>query len=118
MRSDYQAVPAPLNPDRIDGAPYFEAASPKDPFVVPAASVAVLKTFPPTLFITGSRAAEMSSAAQSHLELIELGVRSQLLIFDGMEHGFTLYPIPEATRAHGLLVKFFLEHLGRQRSGS
>jgi monoterpene epsilon-lactone hydrolase len=114
MQSSHQSVPGTLDPDRIDAAPYFIGASPHDPFVVPAVSVDVLRAFPPTLFVTGSRASEMSSAAQSHLELVELGVRSQLLIFDGMEHGFVLYPIPEATRAHGLVVKFFLEHLGSQ----
>lgn len=111
-QSTQQIEPARPDPEKLTGAAYFEGASPTDPLAMPAASMDVLILFPPTLFVTGSRAYEMSSAARSHLELIELGVSSQLAVFDGMEHGFVLYPIPEATRAHRIVATFFQHNLG------
>jgi monoterpene epsilon-lactone hydrolase len=106
--------PPKLNPDDFGGAsPYYVGASPKDPLAAPAASKAVLKAFPPTLFLTGTRAPEASAAAESHLELAELGVKSELLLFDGMDHGFFNDPeLPESARAYRLITKFFAEHLG------
>jgi acetyl esterase/lipase len=115
MQSVGQTAPGPLDPETFGPTqPYFAGASPKDPLVVPAASPELLKSFPPTLFITSSRAPEMSAAVQSHLELVELGVKSQLLVFDGLEHGFVVYPIPEATRAYRIAAKFFMENLGSE----
>jgi acetyl esterase/lipase len=114
MQSVQQVEPAALDPEKFNESrePYFSGVSPRDPLAVPAVSSDVLKVFPPTLFVTSSRATEMSGATQSHLELLELGVKSQLVIFDGMEHGFIVYPIPEATRAHKLIVQFFMDSLG------
>jgi acetyl esterase/lipase len=115
LQSTQQQQPMTLDPEKFNSflEPYFNGASPRDPLVVPAASTDVLKSFPPTLFVTSSRAPEMSGAIQSHLELVELGVKSQLLIFDGVEHGFMIYTIPEATRAHKNIVKFFMDNLRR-----
>lgn len=76
------------------------------------------KKFPPTLFLTGTRAFDMSGAVQSHLDLHRYGVESQLLLFDGMDHGFFLYgtSFPETRQAHELIIKFFAEHLGSRMS--
>ena len=108
----------PAKPDGTFGrnSPYFAGASPKDPLAVPSASTAVLKAFPPTLFLTGTRAPEMSAAAQSHLELRDLGVTSELLLFDGMDHGFYVNPnLPESKRAYRLVAQFFDENLGHKK---
>jgi hypothetical protein len=45
-------------------------------------------------------------------------VESQLLLFDGMDHGFFLYgtSFPETRQAHELILKFFAEHLGSRMS--
>ena len=92
---------------------YFAGASTKDPLAVPGASKEVMKAFPPTLFLTGTRAPEMSAAAQSHLELRELGVKSELLLFDGLDHGFySDVALPESAIAYKLIVRFFAENLG------
>src|SRR4030095_2928896 len=53
-------------PPRADGT-----APPPDPF---APTEQEMAKFPPTLFLTGTRAPEMSGAAQSNLELRTLGV--------------------------------------------
>ena len=96
--------------------PYLAGANPQDPLAVPAASKDVIKAFPPTLLLTGTRAPEMSSAAQSHLEFIEVGVKSQLLLFDGLDHGFfSDASLPESVRAYNLIAKFFAENLGAKR---
>jgi len=92
---------------------YFAGTSTKNPLAVPGASKEVMKAFPPTLFLTGTRAPEMSAAAESNIELIELGVKSELLLFDGMDHGFySDARLPESKRAYKLIVRFFEENLG------
>jgi len=117
MGSVIRLIPA-AKPDDTFGraSPYLAGASTKDPLAVPSASKDVLKAFPPTLFLTGTRAPEMSGAAQSHLELRELGVKSELLLFDGMDHGFFADPsLPESVRAYELIAQFFAENLGSKR---
>lgn len=96
--------------------PYFAGVSTKDPLAVPGASKEIMKAFPATLFLTGTRAPEMSAAAQSHLELKELGVKSELLLFDGMDHGFySDATLPESVIAYRLIAEFFDENLGAKR---
>ena len=76
------------------------------------------RKFPATLFLTGTRAFDMSGAVQSHLDLHKNGVDSQLLLFDGMDHGFFLFGtnFPETRQAHELIIRFFAEHLGSKQS--
>jgi monoterpene epsilon-lactone hydrolase len=70
-----------------------------------------------TLILTGTRAPDMSAAVQSHLDLVELGVKSQLLIFDGLDHGFMSdTSLPESTRAYKFITRFFADNLGAKRS--
>jgi monoterpene epsilon-lactone hydrolase len=95
---------------------YFAGTSVKNPLAVPGASKEVMKAFPPTLFLTGTRAPEMSAAAHSHLQLKQLGVKSELLLFDGMDHGFYAEPaLPESQIAYRLVAQFFAENLGARR---
>jgi acetyl esterase/lipase len=84
---------------------------PQDPF---GPTQDEMKKFPATLLLTGTRAPEMSAAAQSNLELRMLGVASELVLFDGMDHGFFLFGsnFPESQRANQLIARFFLDHLG------
>ena len=117
MGSVIPIVP-PAKPDDTFGRsmPYLAGASPKDPLAVPGASADVLKKFPPTLFLTGTRAPEMSGAAQSHLELRALGVKSELFLFDGLDHGFhSDSTFPESRLAYKLITQFFAENLGAKR---
>lgn len=94
-------------------APYLAGVSTSEPLALPGASQGVLKQFPPTLFLTGTRAPEMSGAANSHLNLQLLGVKSDLFLFDGMDHGFFMDPdLPESKQAYTLITQFFAEHLG------
>ncbi len=97
--------------------PPANAPLPTDPLQYPSASVDVMKGFPATLFLTGTRAPEMSGAAEAHLQLRELGIRSELYLFDGMDHGFYAdVTLPEARRAYELITQFFADNLGKQPS--
>lgn len=102
-------------PPNRNTLPYFAKTDPDDPLVMPSASKEVLRKFPPTLFVTGTRSTEMSGAAQSHLDLLDAGVSSQLLLFDGLSHGFVVdSSLPESRRAYDLIVRFFMQNLGRR----
>lgn len=118
MGSTLPIVP-PAKPNRtFAGNAYFAGSDPMDPAAIPSASKDALAKFPPTLFLTGTRAPEMSAAAYSHMELIELGVKSELQLFDGLDHGFySDFRLPESRRAYNLIWKFFNENLGKRPIG-
>lgn len=116
----YSGGVTPLDqpPEILDG-PSMRGVRRDNPLAVPSASEDVLRAFPPTLFLTGTRAPEMSAATQSHIRLLGLGVDARLVLFDGMGHGFYTNPdIPESERADRIIVQFFSEHLGHRASRS
>jgi monoterpene epsilon-lactone hydrolase len=83
-----------------------------------APTTAELRRFPPTLFLTGTRAPEMSAVAQSSIALRSAGVHSELVLFDGMDHGFFMFgpTYPESHRAVRFMADFFLNNLGTPRA--
>ena len=94
--------------------PYLANASITDPLVAPANDPDLLAQFPPTLFITGTRAFELSSAVYSHGQLVKAGVESDLHVWDGMFHGFFMNPdVPESREAFDVMVNFFDDTLGQ-----
>lgn len=94
--------------------PYFKGASAGDPLVIPANSPEMLKKFPPTLLITGTRDFAMSSVLQSHRLLANAGVEADLHVWDGMWHSFFSDPeLPESKEAYAVMAKFFDRHLGK-----
>ena len=99
---------------KLDFTPYFSNASVSDPLVLPMNSRRVLKNFPPTLLITGSRDFAMSSVCQTDVELTKAGVETELHIWDGMWHSFFNNPdLPESKEMYSVVVDFFNRHLGR-----
>jgi acetyl esterase/lipase len=84
-------------------------------FVVsPTLNKEKLAKFPPTIFFTATRDFAMSGAAYSHRKLLEVGVETDLLIYDGLYHGFMTNPdFPESREAYKLTAAFFDKHLGR-----
>lgn len=96
------------------GPSYLSTARPDDPLAFPQSSPSLLAKFPPTLFITGSRAFEFSAALDSHNRLTKAGVESQFHAWDGMVHGFFYNSeIPESRDAYDIMVKFFGSHLAK-----
>jgi acetyl esterase/lipase len=97
----------------VSDAPYFSAVDIKDPLVAPGWSPAVLATFPPTFFVSGTRDVAMSSAIFSHTQLLKQGVHSELYLWDGMNHDFIAdVGLPESVEAYNLIWTFFDRHLG------
>ena len=93
---------------------YLAAARPDDPLAYPLVSPDMLHAFPPTLFISGTRAFEMSAALNSHNALAKVGVESQFHAWDGMFHGFFYNAdLPESREAYAVMARFFTRHMAR-----
>jgi epsilon-lactone hydrolase len=91
---------------------YFSSASMHDPMVSPAESDEVLRQFPPTLIISGTRAFDYSSGINTHNQLTKLGVDAELHLWDGLFHGFFYDPdVPESRETYDVTVQFFDKHL-------
>lgn len=108
-------MPAEPPPPIGKGLPpleYLADTKPDDPLAAPAVSPALLAKFPPTLFITGTRAFELSSAVYSHGQMVKAGADAQLHVWDGLFHGFFYNPdVPESRDAYNVIIKFFDKHL-------
>jgi epsilon-lactone hydrolase len=91
---------------------YFSGANMHDPMVSPAESDEVLRQFPPTLILSGTRAFDYSSGINTHNRLTKLGVEAELHLWDGLFHGFFYDPdVPESRETYDVTVKFFDKHL-------
>jgi epsilon-lactone hydrolase len=91
---------------------YFSTANMHDPMVSPVESEEVLRQFPPTLILSGTRAFDYSSGINTHNRLTKLGVDAELHLWDGLFHGFFYDPdVPESRETYDVTVKFFDHHL-------
>jgi epsilon-lactone hydrolase len=91
---------------------YFGNADMSDPIISPALHPDVIVKFPPTLIITGTRAMDMSPAIYTNSQLLKAGVRSTLIVGEGMGHCYIYQSnLPEAQDAYKVIVDFFREHL-------
>jgi acetyl esterase/lipase len=98
---------------QVGNVPYFRDADMNDPLVFPVRSPSLLRRFPPTLVITGTRDDAMSSAIYTHSQLVKAGVESELHVWEGMGHAFFVFhpDLPESRDALDVIVKFFDRHL-------
>ena len=91
---------------------YFTGAELGDATISPALHPATIARFPPTMLITGTRAMDMTPAIVTNSALIKAGVRSQLIVGEGMGHCYIYQPdMPESRDAHQAIVNFFKENL-------
>jgi epsilon-lactone hydrolase len=106
-------------PPSADGGPpiditrgYFAGADMADAIVSPALHLDTLAKFPSTMIITGTRAMDMSPAIYTNSRLIKAGVKSTLIVGEGMGHCYYYQPdLPESQDAYDAIVGFFREHL-------
>lgn len=71
-----------------------------------------LSDFPPTLLVSGTRDAVLSSTAMFHRALYKAGREAELHVFEAMPHGFWFsVTMPEAKEALELMSSFFMRHL-------
>lgn len=91
---------------------YFAGVDMSGPDVSPGLHQDVLKKFPPTLLITGTRAMDMSPAIYTNSMLMKAGVETDLIVGEGMGHCYVMMPnLPESQDAYAAIVAFFEEHL-------
>ncbi len=105
-------LPADGKPSRMQANTYFQDANVESPAVFPGLSDDVLRRFPPTLLLTGTRDQALSSSIRSEIALHRAGVFTEMHIWDGMWHAFFVDPdIPESREAYGFIADFFRSHL-------
>ncbi|MCB2061358.1 MAG: alpha/beta hydrolase [Novosphingobium sp.] len=91
---------------------YFAGVDMSGADVSPGLHQDVLKKFPPTLLITGTRAMDMSPAIYTNSMLMKAGVETDLIVGEGMGHCYIMMPtLPEAQDAYAAIVSFFKQHL-------
>lgn len=107
-------IPAPAAPPRPPEPAYLDGIDRNQFIVSPTVDETLLAKWPPTIFFTGTRDFAMSGALFGHRKLIKVGVDSQLMVFDGLYHGFMTNPdFPEAQEGYRTAAAFFDKHLGR-----
>lgn len=82
--------------------------------VVPEVTPEVLKDYPPTLWLSGTRAPEMSGAIVGHASLLKRGVQSELYMIEGGWHqSYSTAPeTPESQDAMRYIASWFDKRLG------
>ncbi|GGC01002.1 esterase [Novosphingobium endophyticum] len=82
---------------------------------VPNVTPETLGYYPPTLWLVGTRAPEMSGAATGHASLLKKGVESQLYVIEGGWHSSysTAPETPESQAAMRYVAHWFDKWLGR-----
>lgn len=91
---------------------YFAACDSHEPSAWPAHHLDILAKFPPTLLITGTRAMDLSPAIYTNSQLLKSGVRSTLIVGEGMGHCYYYnIGLPEARDAYAAILAFFRENL-------
>jgi monoterpene epsilon-lactone hydrolase len=102
----------PQDPNRGHDEEYVGKTDLRDPVLSPL--FADLHDFPPSLLVTGTRDALLSSTSIFHRALLHAGVDAQLLVFEAMPHAFWYhFEFPETREALDLMAKFFDEKLGK-----
>ncbi len=104
----------------IDGArsrkkkTYYDGVDKDDPLVTPGMSDDIMQQFPPSLLVSSTRDAALSTVIVTHRQLTRLGVETELQLWEGMGHAFIYYPdLPESREVSETIVRFFDAHLGR-----
>lgn len=92
-------------------APYIGATNRADPILSPLKGD--IARFPPTLLLSSTRDALLSPTTMFGKALVERGVDTRLVVFDGLPHAFWAYmDIPETQQANVLVSRFLKERLG------
>jgi acetyl esterase/lipase len=106
----YGHVGAKIDEPDCERRVFLGEADRNDPLVAPIKGD--LSDFPPTLLVSGTRDAVLSSAAMFHLALRRAGREAELLVFEAMPHGFWYgVQMPEAREAIAMMARFFERHL-------
>ena len=100
---------AHVTPVAVQAAAYLTDHDRRDPVMSPI--YADLKSFPPTLCMSGTRDFFLSGTSNFHRALLRAGVASELVVFDAMPHVHWAEPdLPEAEEALDLQAAFLARH--------
>ncbi|QGZ94940.1 alpha/beta hydrolase fold domain-containing protein [Terricaulis silvestris] len=107
-------------PSRAGVLPYFANADLADPLVSPVGDDTVLRAFPPSLLISGTRDFSLSNVVHTHARLVSLGGDADLHVWEGATHcsfaqGIVDPSVPEHQQAWRVIVNFFDQRLGARR---
>jgi epsilon-lactone hydrolase len=104
----------PLHPPRAGMPSYAGTTDPKDPVLSPL--YADLHGMPPALFLTSTRDMLLSATTILHRAFLRAGDDAQLVVFEGLPHGFWYEAgLPESQEADQLIANFFNVHLSASR---
>lgn len=107
----YGHVGAAMTDPASERAAFVGNASSDDPLLAPIKGD--LSDFPPTLLVSGTRDAVLSSAAMFHRALHRAGRPAELFVYEAMPHGFWfMVDLPESREAIDTMARFFERHLG------
>jgi len=88
-------------------------------FDAPGAFVAAVAKFPPTLLISGTRDFQLSGTLRANELLSEVGVETELHVWEGMWHSFFSDPeLPESKAMYAVVARFFDRELGHGTAAS
>ena len=100
----------PTDHDLSEIRAYVGTADIRDPLISPARGN--LSDFPPTLLVTGTRDAILSSCTAMHRALRHAGADADLFVFEAMPHSHWYnLRLPEAREALEIMSHFFRQHL-------
>jgi epsilon-lactone hydrolase len=103
------ALSSPVDLSRIY-QDYAGATPVIDPSISPA--LGAVDYFPPTLCMSSTRDFLLSSTANFCRSLELSGIENELVVFDGLPHGFWCYlEMPESDQAFAIMAKFLMKHL-------
>lgn len=92
---------------------YYADMDRGNPDITPASDPSLLAKFPPTFLLTATRDFAMSNALLTHRRLLQAGVDSQIVVMDGLGHGFmTNARLTETREGQLAAVKFYDRYLG------
>jgi monoterpene epsilon-lactone hydrolase len=107
------AIPASVPNPPPQKLAYFAGIDLQAELVSPTLHPELLKRFPPTLLITGTRDFDASSVIFAHSQLVRAGVDTELHVWEGMGHNFFFFVrLPEAKEMFDVTTRFFDTHLG------
>lgn len=94
---------------------YMQDVPEGDSVAYPGSSEAVLRQFPSTLFLAGTREFPMSLAVTSHARLLKLNVDSSLYLMEGAPHCAHVFAAgtPEAHDASAYVARWFDQKLAQ-----
>jgi acetyl esterase/lipase len=110
------AIPLIQARQQPEGFEYAGQADPTGPLLSPGRHREVLRQFPSTLLVSGTRDIGLSSVLFTHAQMVDAGVDADLHVWEGATHcsfaqGLIDPDVPETRQAWKVITHFFEKHL-------